>query len=225
MICDFDESKMMYIGEENMKVRLVIHYLESDNKYILDLKVPKNITSEKFLYYILHERILKQNYFDINNAHWSILECAKEYNPCQTLRIIENRNNREFYRNLISGNCQFFKALNHLKIDNGNINVLFSPGGIGAMYDDFFGITFYTHANEENHKYSPHIHTRYNNKEATYSLVNFKKMVGEIYPSKIEKIIVNKLKTEKNILKQFWLDTTNGLWPEKFPSIDIEVLR
>ncbi|MDD4375548.1 MAG: DUF4160 domain-containing protein [Clostridia bacterium] len=216
---------MLYeLGESEV---LKINILDDSNlqQYTIELKVSKLITSEQFLEYILKEKILKENYFNINNDDWSILEFAKQNNPCQTFSIMDMTNNKCQYKKLISGNCSLFKALKYLNIPNYEVNLLFQPGGIGAMYDDFFGITFFTHANEENHKYVPHIHTKYQNREASYSLLNFKKITGAKYPAKIDKIISNKLKKENQVLKDFWLHTTNGVWPKKYPSIEIDVLR
>lgn len=221
MIYDLDEINI--IKDNYIELNITLQDSDSENNYFLKLAVQKSIKSKEFLVYLLNEKILKYNYFNAN--YDDNLEFVTDDSVDQIFYVLDNRiDNYNSRRNLITGQCLLLKSLEYLNIHN-NVTLIFELGGRGAMYDDVCGVIFFTHANEENHKYSPHIHTSYKNEEASYSLINFKKIAGANYPTKIDKIISEKIKSEKKVLQQFWLDTTNGVWPEKYPSFDIDILR
>lgn len=128
--------------------------------------------------------------------------------PVQEMRILRK-------------NVPLLDLLNYLNIDYNSV-IITNYGGIGAMFCSTEGIKFYTHSNEENHKHNPHIHTEYQNKEASYSIITGQKLAGANYSTKIEKLIKRIISDHQDELKVFWLDTTNGLWPMSYP-FEIEI--
>lgn len=118
-------------------------------------------------------------------------------------------------------NNSLLELIDYLKINYDSV-VLYCTGGIGGMYQSIDGVSYFTHSNEENHKFTPHIHTEYKNKTASYRIADGEKLEGDVYPGKVEKMIKNKILSEKERLLKFWLDTTNGVYPLDYPfGIDI----
>lgn len=186
-----------------------------EGNYAVVVNIEENTTVKEFLAKIINK-------------------ISKKYELDDNIKSFINNDEMNSYINLfycdIAGSIKFFKSLNFkikqiLDYLENNYEEKFElgfMGGFGAGYDDFHGIKFYTHANEENHKFSPHIHTEYRNDSASYFIMNGEKKDGKKYPSKIEKLIKKKIISEKKVLLQFWLDTTNGLIPYPTP-LDIEI--
>lgn len=196
--------------------KLINGYAPFDKgNYSVEVNIKENTTVKEFLIEIINKMSEK---YDLDDNIKSFIK-NDEMNGYINLFYCEIAGSIKYFINL---NLEIKKILEYLENNYEEKVELGFIGGFGAGYDDFYGIRFYTHANEENHKFSPHIHTEYKNKSASYFIINGEKKDGEKYSSKIEKLIKNKIISEQKELLQFWLDTTNGLIPYPSP-LDIEI--